>query len=189
MIMPRRFEAHEVDGVTKIVIPSRKHPALLISLMVWLTGWLIATVAVERTLIAVVSAVVQGVQPPHPWSVVAFVTVWWIGWSLGGWLARKTIYWMLFGSEVIATDDSYLTVSRKVGWKAMSNRIPLESISDLRPVYNFTHEPETPSALALDMVGKVEIDAGGRKPVRFGCGLTSDETKWLIEFLKSFVDL
>jgi len=139
--------------------PARRNIALVLFLMVWLTGWAFGEYFALSEILGGGNLVGS-----------LFLLVWASFWTLGGLVAVRVLLWNLFGSERLFITEGMLVHSRGIGPFQRKRIHPLAEVDGFRA--NLKGDP---AANAIPL-GSIEYVAGGTAR-SFGVGMTREEAE------------
>lgn len=139
--------------------PARRNIALVLFLMVWLTGWSFGEYFA-------LSEILYGGNLVGS----IFLLVWGTFWTLGGLGALLVLLWNLFGSERLFITEGMLVHSRGFGPFRRKRIHPLAEVGGFR-----VNLKGNPAANAVPL-GSIEYVAGGATR-SFGVGMTREEAE------------
>ena len=165
-----------VAGV-ELHILAKKEWGSLIFLPVWLTAWAFGLVLATKWILH-----------PEPNTPRALISLWLLGWLLGGLWAVYQWLWTAFGKEVVQVKEESLNVKRDVLGFGRSRSFPIGSIANLRAsgifpsnsywLNHFTRTTLGGSTVAFDHRDKIS---------RFGIQLTEPEAQEAVRELKPWL--
>jgi hypothetical protein len=161
----------------RITIPAKRNWLLIPFLSLWLCGWLVGEVAVPLSLIT-------GSDPRHA-PPFLFAVVWLTLWTVGGGFALYTLFWQLFGKQMIVINPATLTIREAVIRPVRSRQLDLTQVRDLR-VSPMSFNPwDYGGAMQFwGIGGGVMAFDYGAKTYRFGAGVDEAEAKQLVHQVK-----
>jgi hypothetical protein len=89
-----RFRSEVTPQGLPIVIPARRNWLILLFLIAWLGGWIMGEGTVSKQLLNSTDK-----------TPVAFLSLWLVGWTIGGTLAVGAVLWQLAGREILTIDS------------------------------------------------------------------------------------
>lgn len=158
---------YDGDGL-HISIPSKKSIFSIAFLTFWLAMWFIGEITVASRLLY------GGIDSFH--------AVWITLWTIGGLRAILTLLWMVFGKEVIWSDETYLTIEKRILFFKFKKRYELDGIKDMRVVevdnsVKRSRRGYTYNGLSSE---KIHFDYG-MKTIKFGNNIDAAEAKYLVK--------
>ena len=158
----------------EIVIPARRHLAVLLFLGVWLVGWLMGEVTAVSQLFS-----------RRPGGAEGILLIWLIFWTLGGGFAAYIWLWMLVGKERILMGTSMLHVKRDVLGLGRTRTYELYRIRNLRVAPQPTGPRDTGAALKFAGLagGLIAFEHEG-KTIRFGAAIAETEGRMIVDRMK-----
>jgi len=167
---------NEISGGYKIEIPAPRNWFVVIFMTAWLGGW-----AMGWTF--AFTSVMQGVFDGGS-DVDLFLTFWLVGWTIGGFFVMKTLYWMIFGKEIITINHRKLEIKRSGDLLGKSKSYDLIHAKEFaivkKTAFDFWGNNQSNNPFMSNKMGTLKFDYG-LKTIRFGIGIDEAEGKYLLE--------
>jgi hypothetical protein len=161
----------------EIVVPATRNTFVIIFFSIWLCIWAVSEFSTLRAFI---------IDPNSSRDV--FNMVWLCGWTLGGLIAGRALFWTIVGKEIIKVGQGALTIDKRgaLFYKAKTY--------DLREARNFRawqeYVPRGPfgntrsnNAFNLGSNGTIRFDYG-MQTIKFADGLDEAEANFILQKLR-----
>jgi len=167
-----RHRTDFMGGRFVIVIPSRKHWFQIPFFAIWLVFWFGAWVSVGSMVIS------------RPFEAGGFMLIWLTGWTVGGFYAASTLFWMLFGQDHVEITHDTFHVRRQIAGLGHTKSFDLMTVSDLRVVQypaprSFWSNNRNNVSTVWKLDGPITFDYGA-KTYHFGDGVDEAEAKQIV---------
>ena len=174
-----RVVVQRVSGGVEIVMPARRHLALIGFLGAWLVGWAVGETFAVRQLTSPPAG--DGSGDP---GVTIFLTAWLVGWTIGGAFALLQVLWMIAGRETVSSGQGVLRIQPSIFGIGPVRAYDIAHVTNLRPSTPTTPGAAVPFQPFVPGKGSVSFDYGGRT-IQFGPSLDEAEARSVVQALKS----
>jgi len=160
----------------KIEIPSKKNWFLLLFGTAWIGGWYFGFKSAIQML--------GTTEGESTFGADGFMTVWLIGWTIGGLFITGLLLWGYFGKEQIEVSNSEVNFSKTIFGLGVNKSLKKSEVKNFR--YNEINESwfgGSRWAMYGLGPGKVKFDYG-LKTYSFGLAVDEAEANYLVGILK-----
>jgi hypothetical protein len=172
-----RFRSEITPEGYRIVIPARRNWLILIFLCAWLGGWVFGELSVSWELLR------HADKAP-----TAFLSIWLVGWTVGGAFVIATLFWQLAGREIITVSPTALSYRAEALGLGRTRSFRISDVKDLRSteyaVSAFSNQRAWFPPILGSGFGPVAFDYGART-FRVAPSLDEAEAKILVKELSS----
>jgi len=169
----------DFDGV-ELITPARKNTALIAFLSLWLCGWLFGEVMVSYSLI---TGNLLGAPDK-------FMLVWICGWTVGGAIAIRVFWWMIFGKEIVKAGQGTITITKKGAFFIKPKTYDIREAKNFRIQYTSNGDGNLwgdnrakGNALKIADAGTIRFDYG-METIKFAEDVNETEAAYLLKKLR-----
>lgn len=176
MINNGRALVSETFNELKIDIPSKKNWLILLLSIAWLGGWYMGFKNAFETF---------GFDEKGNLIFDGFMTVWLLGWTIGGIFVIFMLLWGFFGHEIILIEQGDFILEKSIFGIGQKRRIPMTDLKNIRydKVETDLFSGKTNWSLVGLGPGPIKIDYGLRT-YSFGLAVDEAEANYLIEIIR-----
>lgn len=164
----------------KIEIPAPRNWFVILFMSAWMGGWTMGW-------IFAFSSVIDGIFSGGG-GFELFIAFWLIGWTVAGVFVIKTLFWMIFGKEIITISDNKLQIERRGDLLSKTKMYDLTSATNFQikqsPQFNAFSRSHVNSPFFPGKMGTIQFDYG-LKTISFGIGIDEAEGRYLLEMFSS----
>lgn len=163
-----------------VVIPAKRNWFVILFITFWLGAWGFGEYTAGTRIISMIT---QGSLSDGG----LFMIFWICGWTVGGFMVSRALWWMIAGKEIITCYNSEMQVHRKGDFLNRPKTYLLSEITQMSAC-------ESSSSNYYSRVGQYELffpgTSGaikfdyGLKTIKIGSGLDEAEGRYIIEVLK-----